>query len=171
MTLYREAPEVKLVADYLIPKYHEHLILRADEIRYVFRDDFAKSNGKIVLGKARKIGGLNCYLALAEHGSSNTFEDHTEVGTDMFVIEIAEPAWENLTADSRTALVDHELCHLDIDYDEMTSAVKRRIKAHSIEEFTEIVHRHGLWKPDLAEFAKHIPQPTLPGLETGEDKE
>jgi hypothetical protein len=169
MTLYREAPEVRRIAEQLIFQHHPNLELRADEIRFVFRDDFAKKAGRIVLGSARKIGGLNCYLALADAESPNTFQDHEDVGADMFLIEIAEPAWENLTEAGRQALVDHELCHLDIEYDELTGKTKRKIRGHSVEEFNEIIHRHGLWKPDLAEFAKHIPQPTLPGLTDNEE--
>lgn len=169
MTLYREAPEVRRMAEQLIFQHHPNLELRADEIRYVFRNKASKGRDCTVLGRANKISGLGCYLALAEADSPNTYQDHEDVGTDMFVIEIAEPTWENLTEAGRLALVDHELCHLDLDYDELTGKTKRRIRGHSIEEFSEIVHRHGLWKSDLAEFAKHIPQPTLPGIAT--DKE
>lgn len=159
-THWREAPDVKRIADELIPKHHEHLILRADEIRYVFRDDEPVSKGRFVLGKARKVGGLSCYLANAEPEAPNDFGDH-EIA-DMFVIEISEPLWDRLTAAGRIALVDHELCHLAMDVEEDTGRIVRRIRGHSVEEFTEIVHRHGLWRPELERLAEHMPQLRLP---------
>jgi Putative phage metallopeptidase len=160
MAKWCEAPDVKRIADELIPKHHEHLILRADEIRYVFRDDTPTSKGRFVLGKARKVDGLACYLANAEPEAPNSFEDH-EIA-DMFVIEISEPMWAQLTPAGRIALVDHELCHFAMDVDEVEGTVKRAIRGHSVEEFTEIVHRHGLWRPELENLARHMPQLTLP---------
>lgn len=155
MALYREAPDVKRIADRLIPQHHQELSWRADEIRYLFRDDIPTSNGRVVMGKARKLGGLGCYLAWTDAEDSNTFEDHEEVGTDMFVIEVYEPCWDRLTAAGQEALVDHELCHLG--WQENSKGVMRRvIRGHSVEEFNEIVRRHGLWKPDLKEFAKQL---------------
>jgi hypothetical protein len=154
MALYREATEVKRIADLLILEHHPHLELRMDEIRYVFRDDIPRSKGKATLGKARRVTGLACYLALAEWGSENTYEDHEAVGTDQFVMEISEPVWETLTEAQKAALVDHELCHF-----RYTDAIppKKEIRPHSVEEFHEILHRHGLWKDDLKEFARHMP--------------
>ena len=156
MALYREAPDVKRIADRLIPQYHEELQWRSDEIRYLFRDDIPTSNGRTVMGKARKVSGLACYLALAEGQVANTFEDHEEVGTDMFVIEVSEPVWERLTAAGQEALVDHELCHLAWQENPKTGFLKRVIRGHNVEEFNEIIRRHGLWKPDLKEFAKQL---------------
>jgi len=160
MTKFREAPDVKRIADELIPQHHEHLLLQADEIRYVFRSDTPISKGRFVLGKARKVGGLSCYLANAEPEAPNGFEDH-EIA-DMFVIEISEAMWDQLSAAGRIALVDHELCHRAMDVDEAEGTVKRAIRGHTVEEFTEIVHRHGLWRPELERFAQHMPQLTLP---------
>jgi hypothetical protein len=154
-TRYREAPDVKRIAQDLIPLHHEHLILRADEIRYVLRSDTPTSHGRFVLGKARKVGGLGCYLATTEPDTPTDFDDH-EIA-DMFVMEISEPAWATMTYEQRVALVDHELCHFAMDVDEADGSVTRRIRGHSVEEFTEILHRHGLWSPDLATFAEHMP--------------
>lgn len=62
------------------------------------------------------------------------------------------------------ALLDHELCHaapslddetLDVKYDERGRPVWR-VRKHNIEEFTEVVERHGLWKKDLERFAEAI---------------
>lgn len=32
----------------------------------------------------------------------------------------------------------------------------RGIRGHDVEEFREVVERHGAWKPDLAEFAEAL---------------
>ena len=159
-TSYREAPEVTRIAQRLIPEHHQDLELRMDEIRCVFRSDIPLSAGRAVLGRARKIGGLNCYLATAEHGAQNTFKDSDDL-RDMFVIEISEPAWENLTPAGHEALVDHELCHFTMKFDDRTGKIKRGIRGHSVEEFTEILARRGLWKQDLKTFAEHIPSDQL----------
>ena len=63
-----------------------------------------------------------------------------------------------------SALLDHELVHCELARDPKTQAIKRdecgnpvyRIRGHDIEEFREIVERHGLWKSDLESFAESI---------------
>jgi len=152
-TMWREAPEVKEIADRLIPEHHQEIELWMDEIRYIFRDKAAKSKGRVVLGKAHKVGGMACYLIHSATGDSNEFGDQAG---DMFVVEIAEDAWENLTARQRVALVDHELCHFSIEIDEDDGTVLRKIVGHDVEEFSAIAQRYGAWKPDLTEFAEAL---------------
>jgi hypothetical protein len=150
-----EAPEVKDIADRLIPKYHSHLMSWAEEIRYVFRNEAQVSKGKTVWGKAHKIAGLPCYLATNAPGDINAFDDVPPPPADMFVMEIAFPIWEKLTEKQRVALVDHELLHFTIAFDDNDGLV-RGLRAHDIEEFREIAERYGAWKPDLAEFAEAL---------------
>lgn len=153
-TMWREAPEVKEIADRLIPEHHQEIELWMDEIRYVFRDKAQKSKGRVVLGKAHKVGGMACYLIHSATGDINEFGDQAE---DMFVVEIAEDAWETLTARQKEALVDHELCHFSIEIDEETEGeVIRKIVGHDVEEFRAVVERWGAWKPDLTEFAEAL---------------
>lgn len=151
-TMWREAPEVKEIADHPIPEHHQEIELWMDEIRYVFRDQAAKSKGRTVLGKAHKVGGMACYLIHSATGDLNEFGDQAP---DMLVVEIAFDAWEVLTEKQRVALVDHELCHLVIEGTE-TGEIVRRIKGHDVEEFQVVVERHGAWKPDLADFGKAL---------------
>jgi hypothetical protein len=153
MAQWREAPEVKEIADRLIPEHHQEIELWMDEIRYVFRDKAAKSKGRVVLGKAHKLGGMACYLIHSAPGDLNEFGDQAG---DMFVVEIAEDAWETLTMRQKEALVDHELAHLSISINEEDGSIQRNIRGHSVEEFTEIIQRHGAWKPDLMEFAEAL---------------
>lgn len=149
-TTYRPAPAVQRIATDLIAKHHHHL----DDVRieYVFRSEAATSNGKTVMGKARKITGLNAYL------SQPLEPDETPAGgeVDYFVVEIAEDVWTILDDGQRKALVDHELCHCTTDWDKDGDLVLK-IKAHDLEEFKAVVDRHGLWQPDLTSFAEAIP--------------
>ena len=144
MPEYTSAPDVAAIAETLIAQHHSHL----DGIRveFVFRDKAAKKNGKEVGGTARKVTGLNAFLARdGEQGG-----DYSE---DFFVIEIAEDIWTDLTPHQKRALVDHELMHCTIELDEKTDALKLGIRGHDIEEFAEIVQRHGVWSRDLVDFA------------------
>lgn len=153
---YRPADEPARIAGKLINKHHDHLA--GQRIEYVFRSTASKSNGKVVLGKARKVTGLNAYLAQPEPD-----EVPVDADVDFFVIEFAEDEWAKLDTDQREALVDHELCHLQVEWDDETEEITLKLRPHDLEEFNEIVRRHGLWRDDVREFAETI-QPTLPGL-------
>lgn len=144
---FTQAPAVERIAEKLIRNHHTHLV--DVEVRYVFRSETAKSNGKPILGKARKLSGLNAYLAQPAGDPD---------AADFFVVEISEPAWEVLDTAQREALVDHELCHCITVHDEDTDEVRLALAPHDLEEFRVIVERHGLWQPDVRKFAQTIAQ-------------
>lgn len=144
MTVYRHASAVKAIAEKLIADHHNHL--DGTHIEYVFRDKAANSGGKEVWGKARKISGLNAYLA-GDIGEGVDVED-------FFVIEIAEDVWRILDGDQRVALVDHELHHCTIAINDDNVVTGLAIAPHDLEEFKAVVERHGLWRPDITEFLK-----------------
>lgn len=143
MTYFTKADAPAKIAKKLIPKHHKHLEDKL--IVYVFRDDMPKKNGKLVLGRAKIVSGLNAWLY---NGSPEPFH----------MIEFTEEWWKRASEDQREALVDHELCHLEIELtpDEDTGELieKPKIRAHDVEEFTEILDRHGLWKSDVEEFVR-----------------
>lgn len=148
MTQYRTADEVARIARDLIAKHHPHLEDFGVRIEYVFRDEAEESAGKIVWGKARRMTGLNAWLAGAER-PSETITDPEK----FFVIEIAEDIWKTLNVKERRALVDHELshCFVDLDKDEQ---IRLKLLRHDIEEFRGVVKRHGLWREDVEHFAQ-----------------
>jgi hypothetical protein len=148
---YSPAPEVEEIALRLIKKYYPELSASDIRIEYVFRSEALKTRGKQVLGKARKVTGLNAHLAQRDGDES-----------EFFVLEIAADIWKLLTAAQQEALVDHELMHFVVKED-FTLA----IRAHDLEEFATIVRRHGLWQPDVEFFAKAV-QERLPigGVQT-----
>ena len=149
-TTFRPAPAVERIARDLIAKHHKDLV--DVRIEYVFRSETAKSRGKEVWGQARKISGLNAYLSQEDGPSEAASGD-----VDYFVIEISEPVWVILDAGQRKALVDHELCHLQLVWDD-DGEVSLRLRHHDVEEFQAVVIRHGLWRPDLGDFAAALPE-------------
>lgn len=99
-------------------------------------------DGRVILGKCKKASDLDRELAAYD-----------------FVIILRQSFWLDLsvTDAQRAALLDHELTHAAPRCDERTgepivderSRVCYRIRKHDIEEFTEIVARHGLYTRDL----------------------
>lgn len=134
---YSEATEVELLARESIEQHHPDLRAEQHRIVYVFRSEAAVSNGKEVWGKARKVTGLNAFLARG--------------GQPFFVIEIAADIWKHLEPSQQRALVDHELSHCYV-----TDTGDLTLLPHDIEEFGGIVHRHGLWHQDVQSFAKVV---------------
>lgn len=90
-----------------------------------------------------------------------------------FVIVLLRDFWEEkgVSDDQCRALLDHELCHgaLKLDKDgepveDERGRVVYRIRKHDVEEFTEIITRHGCYKRDLEVFAvalRKLKQPRL----------
>lgn len=146
---YRPAAAVERIATTLIQQHHHDL----DDVRidYVFRSETAKSAGKEIWGKARKISGLNAYLGRHTDTDSDVVD-----GDDFFVIEISEPVWRILDDKQRRALVDHELCHCTTAFDEDTGELTLKVRSHDLEEFRAVVDRHGIWRDDIQSFADAI---------------
>lgn len=105
----------------------------------------ADVDGRVVLGKCKKASDLDRELAAYD-----------------FVIILNQEFWENADVKDwqRRALLDHELCHAAVTLDEAGEPVEDqrgrlvyRTRKHDIEEFTNIVLRHGCYKRDLEAFA------------------
>jgi hypothetical protein len=142
-----KADDVKAIAESLIEEFHPHI---GDlTVLYVFRSEHSEENGKVVLGKARKVSGLNAYLAWR-----HLVEDEDREGapvSSFYVVEIAADTWLALTGPQRIALVDHELSHIGAD----------GLVSHDVEEFRGVIERHGLWRPALEEFIEASKQEPL----------
>ena len=142
MTAYRIAADVAKVAGKLIASIPEHRHLSDVRVEYLFLDKPPTHGGKIVLGRARRVGGLGAVFAnLDEHHAGTV----CEAPRPFFVVEIAEPIWRELNADRRKALVDHELMHCRSERNEVTGERVLKIRPHDFEEFAAILRRHGLW--------------------------
>lgn len=147
-TIFADASDVERIAKRLIPLYHKHLA--AARIRYLFRIGGAwKTGGKDVLGKAAKLGTQQQFLS----------EDFDAV------VLIDADRWEELDPAQREALVDHELCHYVQATDKYEIPIMQpngrpvlKLRAHDVEEFVEVIQRHGLWDIDLVHAGKAIRQ-------------
>ena len=98
-----------------------------------------------------------------------------------FIILLNKEIWEDLqfTVEMKTALVDHELMHAARSYDsegepkvDVRGRPVWRVRAHDVQEFFDIVSRHGTYKRDLQIFAESLlkkKNPVFPELETEDD--
>ena len=105
---------------------------------------------RLVLGKCKKGADLERQM----HGFD-------------FVILLNKDIWqkslEKFGNKLKRALMDHELCHAQVCRDSDGEIKKDdqgricyRIRKHDLEEFREIIERHGIWKGDIAAFAKSL---------------
>lgn len=129
---FREAPDVEAVAQRLIAAHHPHLAKA--HIGYLLRSGGWLAKGREVWGQAHKVSGKEAFLT----------------GLD-FVIVINAGVWAALNDPQRAALVDHELAHCRGG--EIVRGKRQwYLCGHDVEDFADIIRRHGLWRPDLAKF-------------------
>lgn len=146
---YRPAPEVAEIARQLITKVTQHQELVNAPIVYLFRSEAAKSRGRIILGRARRITGLNAWLSHPEL-TPRPERSYSEPG-EYFVIEIAGDRWGMLDDNQRIALVDHELSHCAVGYND-DGEMQLALRHHDVEEFLGVLDRNGLWKEDVQQL-------------------
>jgi predicted metallopeptidase len=136
---YTRAPEeVEEIASEIIAAHHEHL----EDVKIVFlmRSPTPRRGGRVVLGSASKASAKHRALAGENY---------------RFIIELAADEWNDLTPEQKRALVDHELCHCCRVEDDKGEIVYS-IRGHDVEEFQEIVERHGAWTEDLGSFTRQL---------------
>ena len=150
MARFADAPEPRELGLKLINTVERHEPLQGMPIEFVFIDKAPTRNGRAVAGRARKLGGLSRWLIAQAHGET---DGPFEAVLPMFVIEISHDIWQRLTDAQKVALVDHELCHCIVRVNDK-GEVKPGVLGHDVEEFVDIVERHGLWSPQLAVMAK-----------------
>jgi hypothetical protein len=143
--LYSKAAEVEDIVRRLIGDHYQELAFNHEvQIICRFETPTREKNGKAILGECRKVSGLNSYLY-------RTGIDDTPEAKPFFLILISEDAWRVLNPDQREALVDHELAHVGADIDDKGNTVFS-IKPHDIEEFRDVVARHGMYLADIERF-------------------
>ena len=176
---YHAAPAVRQVAQPLIREHHKHLIVNKVYVKFLFCEEPEKVRGSEALGTARKISGLNAYLALKHDADAPRTEPYDGDSTDglgkllvseFFLVTIYQDFWKSrsTTDHQRRALVDHELTHCwseeQVDKDgNPTGKILLSLLPHDLEEFHLIAERYGAWRPDIATFAKALRdgQPSL----------
>ena len=153
---HRLARKAQEVADRLIDQHHGHL--QGVTVTAVFVDKVPTSKGRQVWARAKKIGGLNAFLIFAESvrrfASPTEAHEYGDQPHDLFVLEVAEDAWNKLTESGREALIDEQLCSMEFEEDEETGSVRLAVVGPDVAAFSEVVKRSGLWREDLEEFVR-----------------
>lgn len=143
MPSYTLDASLQEVASKVIQVDRRHLQIM--KIAYMFRPEAPVSDGKATAGMCIRLDDRN----------------YTIHGYD-FVIEIAKDIWEEADEKFRLALMDHELGHIGIRYgedgqpemDEKSGRIKTYCKKHDIEEFEDVLERHGDYHPALRSFLR-----------------
>lgn len=137
---WSDAPEVRRVAEWLIPQYHQHVESNAVEIRYRHRDDKPRSGDRDTLGGVAKIANLAAFEAGgAEDGDGEPF----------FVLWIPEHVWEMLDQQGQVGLVDALLCQIHSGKDD-EGRVKLHKRKPDFDGFYANVERFGMWQSEAA---------------------
>ena len=151
---YHLAPGVKAVADPIITNYHPHL--REASIAYLLRRGTWKSRGQVITGKA----------AIAPE------QWRLLSGCDLVLI-INETVWQVLGDKGREVLLDHELSHFTPPTADKDGSLRWAIREHDLQEFSEVVKRHGVCTGDhrrLIEAAGQLDLESLGTLTTQEEE-
>jgi hypothetical protein len=130
--------------DWLVAEHHDELQHARIALAWhlAWKPDV---DGRVCLGKCKKASDLDRELAAFD-----------------FVILLRRAFWrdERVSDQQRRALLDHELCHAALKYDDAGEPVEDergrlvyRIRKHDLEEFTCIVARYGCYLADIERFA------------------
>lgn len=130
---YSEADEPTAIARELIQKHHPHLAEARIVCLFELADEPKTKNGKIVLASARKATGMLACFSQRD-----------------FILTFHGKSWEELTSETKRALVMHELCHCDREDGKWAT------KGHDLEEFGAVVEKFGLWHRGLQNMAAVI---------------
>lgn len=124
---------VGAIAQGIIANYRPELA--PARIMYVFVSEASKKRGREVLGNVKKLGTFDAW-ALEQD----------------FVLTVALDKWNELTGSQRTALVDHLLERCVGEEDEKSGEMKWGVVEPDIQEFPNVLYRHGAWNDDLQGF-------------------
>lgn len=143
-TQYEHSVEVEKIARELIQKYHKHLV----EANFAFLMRYSNSwtsKRKTLWGTAEKVSAKTKFLT----------DTGDEDGID-FIVTINATIWKGLTLDMKKALVDHELCHCARGDDDKAGNPTWYIDGHSVEDFTAVIRRYGLWSEEVKAVIRAI---------------
>ena len=138
------SPSVLHFAENLIHNFHP--ALKAARIAFVFRSEAQKMGERWILGQCTKV--------------PVKFQPYLEYD---FLIWLSEEDYVKMDDLQREALIDHELCHCKFGTNGWT------VRPHDIQEFSDVIRRHGVWSPDIRRIEsafEDYKQSGLPGSET-----
>jgi hypothetical protein len=138
---FNPASEVSMVVQTLVREFHPHLVRTRVECWFTDKEpdtSAAWGHVKLVTGLAARLAGQNP-------------EDGDE--TEFFLLTVSKPVWNTLSPEKRRALVDHLLCHCWIE-ETAKGNPKAKVVKHDLEEFVQVIQRHGLWRDDVTKFVE-----------------
>jgi hypothetical protein len=132
----RVADEAEHIANDLIAEHHHHLVNA--RILYLFTTAKRKKCDRVTVATAGKLAAVQRFLSSGLQSVQEGYD---------FIILIGHGEWGFLDDEQKVALVDHELCHCWRFEKEMKRGTKSwwGLRGHDVEEFTEVIARHGLW--------------------------
>ena len=137
-----EAPEVQeFCEEKVIPEWHEEL--GQFEIAYLFVDSM-KKRGRLVGAKIKKASPVE-YLISRKH----------------IILVVNHEVWKPAPTAYRLALMDHEFHHLEVVEDDAGRPTIQPVD-HDIEEFNEVLRKHGAWDDGVRAFLEVAEQLELP---------
>ena len=163
---FRPAKQVREIASKLIGAHHGRLF--QVPILFLSTDEAETVHGKPALANHHKVGGRELLFlaygmgndalrgattgpldAFATDPNGDVFEDPE----GCFLITVFASTWAMMTDKQKEACIDHELCHCEIR--QTNEGNKKRVtRPHDVEEFNEIVQRHGAWMSNVEQFIK-----------------
>lgn len=127
--------EYESVCERLIENFYP--FLQGVEVVCVLRSSFFH-DCKRTVARIEKVSGMKAYLWTKRDGAQDQF----------FLIQLVAPLWNELKEPQQIAVLDHELCHIELDEEKGFLTLRK----HAIEEFPEIVERHGAYHDGLVIF-------------------
>ncbi len=125
------------MADELRAEFHKDI--EDARIAYVFVPKGLAKHGRVSLGSAKKES-----------------DAHRLVSGVNFIVRLSLDKWNSFTLEQQRAVLDHELCHCAAKYDDKTAErVGWKVRGHDLEEFGEVIERHGLYLPDRKAFVEN----------------
>jgi hypothetical protein len=124
-----------------------HDTLGKARIGYLFKEKMKAGGDRVKLGHAERVGAKLEYFANVD-----------------FLIVINWQTWLVLPDFAKIALIDHELCHCTIDVTDKGDEIPTLVH-HDVEEFGAVVSRWGLWKRDVALFARILKKAPAPQID------
>lgn len=126
---WSEAPlSVIHTAEMLIREHHR--CIEDARICFVMRSEAQKRGNRYILGQASKVPAK--------------MQPHFEYD---FLIWLSRDDYNAMDTGQREALIDHELAHC-----RPNAEGGWKIREHDIQEFAEVIGRHGLWTAELREM-------------------
>lgn len=147
MENFKDAPGVRKLAKSIIKKVETHAPITELPIEYLYTDKRIKEGKTEVPCKVLLIKNEAAYLATR----------HSGLQPVLCVIKVDKETWDLCTPELKEAYLDRALTK--IHYDE--EALTIELREYDIQEFDEIITRHGAFNTDLQSFFKAARNPQL----------